>query len=190
MKRLLIALVLLTVLAACQSDDPNPKISLAPGEVSFGVLAGMNEKQYLLEQHALFRSELQDNGVESLIDGNVLKLNIPGNIAFDINSAKMNWNVHSVLDKISPVLQEYQHTSILVLGHSDARGDRDINQLLSEQRARTIRDYFIRSGVAIERITSKGLGSGDLLIQNDITTLDRSLNRRITLEITVNQVEQ
>jgi len=190
MKRLFIALISLTLLAACQSDDPNPKLSLAPGEVAFGTLAGMNEKQYLIEQNALFRSKLQDKGVEIKITDSMLVLNIPGNVAFDINSAKMNWNVHDILDKISPVLKEYKHTSILVLGHSDARGDRDVNQLLSEQRARAIRDYLIRSGVNGVRIISRGLGSDDLLIQNDITTLDRALNRRITLEITVNKIEK
>lgn len=181
-------------LAGCyKSPTKNAKLpppNEAPGEVAFGFLAGKNEEQYLLEQNALLRSKLLYKGIEPKIKEGILSLDIPGNIAFSINSAKMNWNVHEILDKISPVLKEYKHTSILVLGHSDARGDRDINQLLSEQRARAIRHYFINSGVDARRITSRGLGGHDLLIQNDVTTLDRSLNRRITLEITVKKFEQ
>jgi outer membrane protein OmpA-like peptidoglycan-associated protein len=46
-----------------------------------------------------------------------LTLNIPGNIGFGPNSASINWNLHSILDAISPVLKEYKYTSILVLGH-------------------------------------------------------------------------
>ena len=193
MKQLLIALMLLAPLTACQkSSTKHVKAyeGLAPGEVSFGFLAGKDEKQYLLEQNALFRSKLLYKDIEPILKDGMLELNIPGNIAFSINSAKMTWNVHEVLDKITPILKEYQHTSILVLGHSDSRGNKDINQLLSEQRARAIRDYFINSGLDVRRITSRGLGAEDLLIQNDITTLERSLNRRVTLEIRVKKFEE
>ena len=99
----------------------------------------------------------------------------------------MNWNVHDILNKITPILKEYKHTSILVLGNSDAKGDKVINQRLSEQRAKMIRDYFIRSGIDPLRITSRGMGDDDLLIHDDITTMDRSLNRRIILDITVDK---
>ena len=105
----------------------------------------MHRKQNLIEQHALIRSKLLDKGVESKIEGETLVVNIPGNIAFGINSAWMNWNVHDILDKITPILKEYKYTSILVLGHSDSKGGRELNQLLSEWRARMIREYFINS---------------------------------------------
>ncbi|NOQ14997.1 MAG: OmpA family protein [Methyloprofundus sp.] len=188
MKRLLIAFILVTLLAACQkSSTKNVKVSpeAVPGQVAFGALAGMDKKQYLFEQHALFRSKLLDKGVESTIEGDTLILNIPGNITFSINSAKMNWNINDILNRITPVLKEYDQTSILVLGHSDTRGDKVINQRLSEQRAKLIRDYFIRSGIDAQRITSRGVGSDDLFIQDDLTTMDRSLNRRIILQIKV-----
>lgn len=188
MKRLLITFILVTLLAACQmSSTKNVKVSPeeVPGQVAFGPLAGMEKEQYLFEQHALFRSKLLDKGVKTKIEGETLILNIPGNITFSINSAKMNWNINEILNRITPVLKEYNQTSILVLGHSDTRGDMIINQRLSEQRARLIRDYFIRSGIDPRRVTSRGVGSDDLLIQDDLTSLDRSLNRRILLKITV-----
>ena len=189
MKRLIIALILASLMMACNQKNKNltPKTykSKSPGEVAFGPLAAADRRQYLIEQHALIRSKLLDKGVESKITGETLMVNIPGNIAFGINSSKMNWNVHEILDKISPILKEYKYTSILVLGHSDAKGDKELNQLLSEQRARVIRKYFINSGVEAQRITSRGLGGDDPLITDELTTLERSLNRRITLEIKI-----
>jgi len=188
MKRLLIAFISVTLLAACQkSSTKNVTVSpeAVPGQVAFGPLAGMDKEQYLFEQHALFRSKLLDKGVKTKIEGETLILNIPGNITFSINSAKMNWNVNEILNRITPILKEYKHTSILVLGHSDARGEQVINQRLSEQRGNLIRDYFIRSGIEPQRITARGVGGNDLLIQDDLTSLDRSLNRRIILKITV-----
>ena len=189
MKRLIFAFILGTLITAWQTysrdNDPGPTSTEAPGIVAFGPLAGIDRKQYLTEQHALIRGKLADKGVESEIQGQTLIVNIPGNIAFGINSARMNWNVHDILDKISPIFQEYKYTSILVLGHSDSRGDKELNQLLSEQRARLVREYFINSGVDEQRITSRGLGGNDPLITDELTTLERSLNRRITLEIKI-----
>ena len=193
MKRLLIASILITLLASCYRSPTRNVVKSneePPGEVAFGPIAGMDEEQYLFEQHALFRNKLLDKGVKSTINGQTLILNIPGNITFAINSAKMNWNVHEILNAMTPVLQEYKYTFIRVRGYSDAKGDQVINQRLSEQRARMIRDYLIRTGIDPQRITARGMGDEDLLIQDDITTMDRALNRRIILEITVNKVEK
>lgn len=189
MKQSIIALILCSLLSACQtsSENPYPASYEPPGEVAFGPLAGVDRKHYLLEQQALINSQVQARGVTSEITGPTLIVNIPGNIAFDINAAQLNWNVHDLLDKIAPVLKEYKYTSILVIGHSDGRGNRDLNQLLSEQRARLIREYFINSGLDVQRITSKGVGGNDLLISDELTTLERSLNRRITLEIAIDE---
>lgn len=190
----MIAFILVSLLAGCnkysarvysRSDSPYPESYEPPGEVAFGPLAAHDRKQYLIEQHALLRSKLLDKGVESKITGDTLVVNIPGNIAFGINSARMNWNVHDILDRIAPIIKEYKYTSILILGHSDSQGDRELNQLLSEQRARIIREYFVNSGVDIQRMTSRGLGGSDPLLTDELTTQDRSLNRRITLEIKI-----
>ena len=195
MKRLIIATSYAFLLSACQvSPDKSGVIdykglSAKPGLVAFGSLAGVDGRQYLLEQDALFRSRLEGKGIDTVIKESTLTLNIPGNIGFGINSASINWNLHSILDGISPVLKEYKYTSILVLGHSDSKGDTEVNQRLSEQRAKAIHDYFMRSGVSLERLSYKGVADSDLLIKNALTTLDRALNRRITLEITINKTE-
>lgn len=97
----------------------------------------------------------------------------------------MNWNLHDVLDQVVDVIREYQYSSILIIGHSDARGNNIVNQLLSQQRAKAIYDYFIRSAIHADRLSYAGVGSNDLLIEDDVTNLDRALNRRLTLKITV-----
>jgi len=194
MKRLIIAFILVSLTTACNkysgrfystSDSPYPDTYESPGEVAFGPLAAHDRKQYLIEQQALINSKLQERGITTKIEAETLIVNIPGNIAFDVNSARLNWNVHDILDRITPTLKEYKYTSILVLGHSDGKGDRDVNQLLSEQRARLIRGYFVNSGLDVNRITSRGVGGDDLLVTDELTTQDRSLNRRITLEIKI-----
>ncbi|MDF1584240.1 MAG: OmpA family protein [Methyloprofundus sp.] len=183
------------LITACQmSSNVAPTIdykglSAKPGVVAFGAITDIDEKQYLIEQEALFRGSLEGTGVDIERQEHALILNIPGNISFGINSAGMTWNLHSILDKISPVLKEYKYTSILLLGHSDSRGDPEVNLLLSEQRAKAIYHYLINSSVPAERMKYEGVGDKDLLIKNAETTLDNALNRRVTIEITVNKSE-
>lgn len=193
MKRLTLFTSCVFLITACQmSPDKSATIdykglSAKPGLVAFGPLAGMDEKQYLLEQDALLHSRLEGKGIETDIQEHTLTLNIPGNIGFDPNSASINWNLHSILDAISPVLKEYKYTSILVLGHSDSKGNPEVNQRLSEQRGKAIYDYFIHSGVSSGRLSYQGVSDNDPLIKDAETTLERALNRRITLKITINK---
>jgi outer membrane protein OmpA-like peptidoglycan-associated protein len=187
MKQLIFGVLSVSLITACQTGPKNPPL-YKPGEIAFGSIANLNEEQYLLEQDALFRRKLTEKGVSSeLLDKRTIELNIPGNIAFAINSASMNWNLHDVLDEIVGVIREYQHSSILIIGHSDARGNKIVNQLLSQQRAKAIYDYFIRSDINAARLSYAGVGASDLLIEDDLTTLDRALNRRLTLKITVDR---
>ncbi|MCF7971626.1 MAG: OmpA family protein [Methylococcaceae bacterium] len=195
MKRLIIAASFVFLITACQmSPNVAPTmdykgLSAKPGTVAFGSITDVDEKQYLLEQEALFRSRLDGTGVDIERKDHTLTLNIPGNIGFGINSASINWNLHNILDGISPVLKEYKYTTILVIGHSDAKGDPDVNLILSKQRAKAIHDYLIRSSISASRINYQGIGARDLLIKEAKTTLDNALNRRVTLEITVNKAE-
>ncbi len=195
MKRLIIGTFSVFLVTACQmTSSVAPTIdykglSAKPGVVAFGSIANIDEKQYLLEQEALFRSSLESTGVDIERKEHTLTLNIPGNIGFGINSASMTWNLHSILDEISPVLKEYKYTSILLVGHSDSRGDPEVNLLLSEQRAKAIHHYFINSGVPANRMKYEGVGDKDLLIKKAETTLDNALNRRVTIDITVNKSE-
>jgi OOP family OmpA-OmpF porin len=41
---------------------------------------------------------------------------------------------------------------VLITGYTDRTGNADANLMLSEQRARSVRDYLLRRGVAEERL--------------------------------------
>lgn len=67
-----------------------------------------------------------------------------------------------------------------VQGHTDSTASADYNQKLSEARARAVRDYFIRQGIAPERIRAIGFGETRPAASND-TLEGRALNRRVEL---------
>ncbi len=69
------------------------------------------------------------------------------------------------------------HTSALIIGHADQRGDSLQNYALSEERALAVKNYVASNGVALERLSSRAVGETDLLtLDDDDAAL--ALNRR------------
>lgn len=188
MRRLIIICFTIAAFSSGCYKNPNQerRVDISGGKRAFGAIPPTDSKKYLLMQEALLRANLSDSSVKIELFDNRLQLNIPGDIGFSINSADINWNMHQILDGITPVLKEFPHTKISITGHSDSRGNPVLNQQLSEQRAASIGRYFIRSKISQDRVITKGVGQTQPITTND-TARNRSLNRRFTLEITVPQ---
>ncbi|MER2559609.1 MAG: OmpA family protein [Myxococcaceae bacterium] len=88
-----------------------------------------------------------------------------------------------LLAQIARVLKEHPEIErVSVEGHTDDRGDRVMNQKLSEARAAAVRQTIIIAGVAQERITSRGFGP-DQPVQPNATPAGREANRRVEFVI-------
>jgi len=75
-----------------------------------------------------------------------------------------------------PYLQGY---CFLVVGHTDAKGSREYNLKLSQQRADAIREALVNPfGISSTRIEAVGLGEEQLL---DPSKPDAAENRRVQL---------
>ena len=68
--------------------------------------------------------------------------------------------------------------AVEVRGHTDAMGDPQANQRLSERRAVAVVDYMVADGVDADGLTSSGLGE-TLPVQPNDTPAGRAANRRI-----------
>jgi outer membrane protein OmpA-like peptidoglycan-associated protein len=69
-----------------------------------------------------------------------------------------------------------------VEGYTDNVGSDDYNQLLSEHRAGSVRDYLRQAGIASDSVTAKGFGKTQPVSSNN-TSIGRQLNRRVELVI-------
>jgi OOP family OmpA-OmpF porin len=76
---------------------------------------------------------------------------------------------------------------LTITGHTDARGDADANQRLSEARAVAVGQFLIANGVAPSRISTRGVGEAEPIADNN-TAAGRARNRRI--EMTLEEMEQ
>jgi len=86
------------------------------------------------------------------------------------------------LDRVAYILKNMKGIRVEISGHTDSHGDRDKNQLLSENRCRSVRDYLISKGCKYEMFTIIGYGPDKPRATNE-TAQGRQLNRRVELRI-------
>jgi outer membrane protein OmpA-like peptidoglycan-associated protein len=110
-----------------------------------------------------------------------IKKELASEILFDSGQytlkPKAGTAIHNALKDI-PNLGSMQ---LLVLGHTDSVGSTDTNQILSEKRADSVRDYLIqKENVSTDDIKTKGLGEQQPVATNE-TPKGRQKNRRVEI---------
>ena len=108
-------------------------------------------------------------------------LTLPG-LFFDTGKATLKAGTRANLSKIADLLERMDRVRIIVEGHTDSVGSAEMNQRLSESRARAVRDYMVEQGVAPTEITTVGHGESQPIATND-TAEGRSKNRRVEIVI-------
>ncbi len=107
-------------------------------------------------------------------------------IQYEYNSAQLSEAGISVLDRLSELLQLNPNVAVELSGHTDAKGNADYNQKLSEKRISNAIDYLLSIGVESKRMRGVGYGESRLLMNcedPDCTEEDHALNRRTELRI-------
>ncbi len=69
-----------------------------------------------------------------------------------------------------------------IQGHTDNRGDRELNMQLSQRRADSVRRWLVQHGVESARLSAKGYGP-TMPIAPNITAYNQARNRRVQFKI-------
>lgn len=85
------------------------------------------------------------------------------------------------LNNIAAILAYYKETQIVIAGFTDRTGTTESNLKLSRDRANTIKDYLLKSGIEASRISTIGYGDQFATYSADAPDIDRALDRRISL---------
>jgi outer membrane protein OmpA-like peptidoglycan-associated protein len=86
------------------------------------------------------------------------------------------------LDKHVAYLKQKPNLKVEISGHTDIVGNDEDNQLLSENRAKAVVEYFIQKGISPEKLTYKGYGRTKPIASNQ-TDEGRARNRRVEMKI-------
>jgi len=103
-------------------------------------------------------------------------------VNFEINSANINKESFPILLNAIQVLTEHPDMHIVIRGHTDNTGSDAYNLVLSERRAKIVKEYLVANGIDAERIDAKGFGETDPIANNN-TLEGRTLNRRIEFKV-------
>lgn len=97
-------------------------------------------------------------------------------IKFDVNKATLKPESMGVINSIFQLMEEHPEIKFSVEEHTDYDGDDGSNQTLSKRRAKAVVEQLVDSGIASDRLTSKGWGESKPFDSN--TTPDAKANNR------------
>ncbi len=124
--------------------------------------------------------------VESINDGQAIKVTFESGILFATNSSTLNAASQGGLTSFAQSLINNPDTNVEIYGHTDSSGNDAINQPLSERRAQSVYNFLLSKGVAGTRMASQGLGSSMPVADNN-TSAGKAQNRRVEIYILPNE---
>lgn len=208
MKKLIMSVAALSLLAACATDPytGQSKVSntawgtgigaavgagigaLVGGEkgaligAGVGAVGGAATGGYMDIQASKLRQELVGTGVQVQEMNGQVRLIMPSNITFATDSAVFQTSFNRVLDSVAKVLKEYDQTLVQVVGYTDNTGTLAYNNQLSLKRAQAVATYLQNRGVSASRLSVMGMGPSNPIASNS-TAAGREQNRRVEITL-------
>jgi formylglycine-generating enzyme len=102
-------------------------------------------------------------------------------IYFDVNKYKVKPESMAAINQILKYLQDHPSVRIMIEGHTDITGNAEKNQILSENRAKSVKAELVKKGIADNRMETIGYGTSKPVADNG-TAEGRTLNRRVTIK--------
>lgn len=167
------------VIGAAVGGDPRIGALIGAG---IGGLTGGAIGNYMDQQEAELRAQLQGTGVSVTRVGDQIILNMPSNITFATGSSEVNSGFRSTLQSVALVMQRFDRTIVDVYGHTDSDGSNEYNLNLSRQRAVAVANVIAANGVDARRFFVDGKGESSPIASN-ATESGKAANRRVEIQI-------
>lgn len=104
------------------------------------------------------------------------------NVFFDTDKFDIKDESKLELDKLVTLLKKFPFMKIEIGGHTDNSGDKTKNKTLSQNRAKSVKDYLISKGIESTRLSAIGYGDSKPIVSND-TPEGRAENRRTVFKV-------
>jgi outer membrane protein OmpA-like peptidoglycan-associated protein len=128
---------------------------------------------------------IKDAQVESVNDGQAIKVTFDSGILFATNSSTLNTASRNSLTQFANSLKTHSDTNVEIYGHTDSTGSDKINIPLSKERANSVERFLETQGIGISRMKVDGLGSSQPVADNS-TAAGKAQNRRVEIYILPN----
>jgi outer membrane protein OmpA-like peptidoglycan-associated protein len=147
-----------------------------------GGLTGAAIGNYMDQQEAELRAQLQGTGVSVTRVGQQIILNMPSNITFATDQSSVQPQFNQTLVSVALVLKKFDKTLVDVSGHTDSQGDDAYNLELSRKRAISVATILANQGIMQQRFSITGRGEQSPIASNS-TESGRAQNRRVEIQL-------
>nr|MBP6989098.1 OmpA family protein [Ferruginibacter sp.] len=151
----------------------------ASADKYFAISENLNLDSLIKQGYTIIHKDLYLAPIEI---GQVFRLN---NVFFDFDKFDLRNESFAELDRVVKFLNDYPNVEIELSAHTDAKGSDTYNFTLSDNRAKSVREYIISKGIAVARVISRGYGEQQPVSTND-NDEGRQLNRRVEFKILKN----
>jgi outer membrane protein OmpA-like peptidoglycan-associated protein len=124
-----------------------------------------------------FQTEIN---LEKLFVGKTFRLE---NIYYDLDKFDIRADAALELDKLVQILKDNPLIKIELGSHTDTRGSDLYNNRLSQRRAESVINYLAIKGISKERLTAKGYGETELIVQEAKNEEEHQINRRTEFKV-------
>jgi OOP family OmpA-OmpF porin len=107
-----------------------------------------------------------------------IALGVVDTVLFQTGDAEVQDEYEPLIELAVHVLRSQSGTSLTLIGHTDNRGEEELNLTLSVDRATAVAEEIYRRGVGDGRLTIEGRGESEPIAPND-SPEGRSANRRV-----------
>jgi outer membrane protein OmpA-like peptidoglycan-associated protein len=102
-------------------------------------------------------------------------------VTFESGKATLKPSSSAALDEVVTSLREWPEVNLEIQGHTDNIGSAKMNKTLSQDRAETVKAYFVAHGIGADRLTAIGYGP-EVPVADNKTAAGREKNRRVELK--------
>lgn len=118
-----------------------------------------------------------------------VQIPLPNTVLFQFGKSELNTTAaEPYLVKIANLIKNKSTKQVVVEGHTDNVGTLNANQVLSDSRAKVVRDTLQALGVPADRLKAEGFAYQRPVVSN-ANEEGRSLNRRVEIVILDEKVE-
>jgi outer membrane protein OmpA-like peptidoglycan-associated protein len=184
--------------AKAQSDSDKAKVDMAASQVASA--NALSAAQADAEQSRLAAQQAQLSAQQAETDKAAMRTRLSeqlnsilqtresarglivsmSDVLFDTGKYSLKPGAREKLAKVAGILLAYPGLNIEVGGYTDNVGGDEMNQTLSENRARSVRDYLVQQGVLTNSVSARGFGNTLPVASND-NSAGRQQNRRVEL---------
>jgi outer membrane protein OmpA-like peptidoglycan-associated protein len=142
-----------------------------------GTFAGKRMDKQAKELEKVAETKRTEQGLVSKMKSDIL---------FDTGKADLKDEAKKNLTEMAGIMKKYPENVLTIKGFTDSTGSQKTNEALSQKRAEAVRKELVASGLPEAIVSAQGMGPANPIADNK-TTDGRKQNRRVEIEVTVDQ---